>query len=50
MNLIFNSEGETLWCDVLGEIKVNCELSGMPECTFGVNDKLIFQRDINNDK
>lgn len=22
----------------------------MPECTFGVNDKLIFQREANNDK
>lgn len=25
---------------------VKCELSGMPECTFGLNDKLSLQRDM----
>lgn len=48
VNVQFSSEGEALKSDVQGEIKVKCELSGMPECTFGVNDKLIFQRDLNS--
>ncbi len=45
VNISFSPEGESLRSDVQGEIKVKCELSGMPECTFGVNDKLIFQRE-----
>ena len=34
--------------DVNGAINVNCNLSGMPECKFGMNDKLLLQRDTAN--
>lgn len=42
----FNSDGDPLRSDVEGKILVKCELSGMPECTFGLNDKLSLQRDM----
>merc|ERR1711972_940356 len=39
--------------DVSGQILVKCQLSGMPECKFGMNDKLIMsseQRTRTSDK
>jgi len=26
--------------EVIGKVKFNCKMSGMPECKFGLNDKL----------
>lgn len=46
INAQFNSEGDLLRSDVEGEIDINCKLSGMPECTFGLNDQLSLQRDM----
>ena len=46
VNVSFNSDGDPLRSDVEGKIQVKCELSGMPECTFGLNDKLSLQRDM----
>lgn len=43
-NVVFSSKGTVLKTDVSGSINVNCELSGMPECKFGMNDKLFLQR------
>eukprot|EP01017_Pseudomicrothorax_dubius_P027424 TRINITY_DN3159_c0_g2_i2.p2 TRINITY_DN3159_c0_g2~~TRINITY_DN3159_c0_g2_i2.p2 ORF type:complete len:257 (+),score=72.98 TRINITY_DN3159_c0_g2_i2:40-771(+) len=31
--------------DVTGQVLVKCQLSGMPECKFGMNDKLLMQRE-----
>lgn len=46
INVSFNSDGDPLRSEVQGKIMVKCELSGMPECTFGINDKLSLQRDM----
>lgn len=43
-NVVFSSKGTVLKTDVSGSINVKCELSGMPECKFGMNDKLFLQR------
>lgn len=49
VNLIFGNKGNVLKFDIQGCIDVNCQLSGMPECKFGMNDKLLLQRDtVNN--
>ena len=47
-NVIFGNKGDVLRFDVQGAIEVNCQLSGMPECKFGMNDKLLLQRDTIN--
>eukprot|EP00923_Selenidium_pygospionis_P033261 GHVN01058512.1.p1 GENE.GHVN01058512.1~~GHVN01058512.1.p1 ORF type:complete len:340 (-),score=28.19 GHVN01058512.1:168-1187(-) len=41
VNVLFSQKGQVLRADVAGQINVNCRLSGMPECKFGVNDKLV---------
>lgn len=41
-NILMSTKRERLRADVSGEILVNCKLSGMPECKFGMNDKLIM--------
>lgn len=45
VNLTFSSKGQVLKFDIAGAIECNCQLSGMPECKFGMNDKLLLQRD-----
>lgn len=45
VNLTFSSKGQVLKFDIAGAIECKCELSGMPECKFGMNDKLLLQRD-----
>jgi len=47
-NVIFSNKGNVLKFDIHGAIEVNCQLSGMPECKFGMNDKLLLQRDTVN--
>eukprot|EP00438_Fugacium_kawagutii_P031694 Skav232923 [mRNA] locus=scaffold1477:808488:809958:- [translate_table: standard] len=42
VNILMSTKRERLKADVSGEILVNCKLSGMPECKFGMNDKLIM--------
>lgn len=41
LNVLFSQKGQVLRADVAGQINVNSLLSGMPECKFGVNDKLV---------
>jgi AP-1 complex subunit mu len=43
VNLIVGSNGKTIQSDILGTIKVNCQLSGMPELKLGLNDKVLFE-------
>eukprot|EP00930_Biecheleria_cincta_P047642 TRINITY_DN3306_c0_g2_i1.p1 TRINITY_DN3306_c0_g2~~TRINITY_DN3306_c0_g2_i1.p1 ORF type:complete len:430 (-),score=63.81 TRINITY_DN3306_c0_g2_i1:22-1311(-) len=45
INILMSTKRERLRADVSGEILVNCKLSGMPECKFGMNDKLIMSTD-----
>mmetsp|Transcript_44025 Transcript_44025/g.113836 ORF Transcript_44025/g.113836 Transcript_44025/m.113836 type:complete len:430 (+) Transcript_44025:43-1332(+) len=42
VNILMSAKRERLRADVSGQILVKCQLSGMPECKFGMNDKLIM--------
>ena len=48
VNLTFSNKGQVLKFDIAGAIECKSELSGMPECKFGMNDKLLLQRDFAN--
>jgi AP-2 complex subunit mu-1 len=43
VNLLMSSKGQVLRADVSGKIVVKSYLSGMPECKFGMNDKLVME-------
>ncbi|CEM07625.1 unnamed protein product [Vitrella brassicaformis CCMP3155] len=45
VNVLISHKGVVLRADVSGQIMVKCLLSGMPECKFGMNDKLVMNRD-----
>ena len=42
--MLLSSRGTVLKADVLGRVCVKALLSGMPECKFGVNDKLLMRQ------
>lgn len=42
VNLIMSSKGTIMSADVSGQIVLKVELSGMPECTIGMNDKALM--------
>lgn len=42
VNVLWSNSGALLRSDVSGQIMVKCLLSGMPECKFGMNDKLVM--------
>jgi len=42
VNVLYSNKGNLLGADVVGQIMVKCLLSGMPECKFGMNDKLVM--------
>lgn len=48
VNCLVSTKGTLLKSDVLGQIMVKCQLSGMPECKFGMNDKLVMNTGGNN--
>lgn len=39
VNVLISQNGVVLRADVNGQVMVNCKLSGMPECKFGLNDR-----------
>jgi len=43
VNVLLSSRGTVLKADVLGRVCVKALLTGMPECKFGVNDKLLMR-------
>jgi AP-2 complex subunit mu-1 len=45
VNVLYSTKGQLLKADVTGEIKMKCFLSGMPECRFGMNDKVLMDRE-----
>jgi len=45
VNVLLSNKGTILRADVNGQVVVKCQLSGMPECKFGMNDKLLMQKD-----
>jgi AP-2 complex subunit mu-1 len=45
VNLLMSSTGQVLRNDVAGKVMMKTYLSGMPECKFGLNDKLIMDKE-----
>ena len=43
VNVLLSNRGTVLKADVYGRVAVKTQLSGMPECKFGVNDKLLMR-------
>ncbi|GAA6027059.1 hypothetical protein JCM8097_006079 [Rhodosporidiobolus ruineniae] len=44
VNLSMNAKGDVLRADVDGQILMRAYLSGTPECKFGLNDKLVIDK------
>jgi len=44
VNVLVSQKGTLLKSDVQGQVLVKCQLSGMPECKFGMNDKLVMNK------
>ncbi len=45
VNILMSATGTVLRSDVTGQIVMKALLSGWPECKFGLNDKLIMDRE-----
>lgn len=43
INVLLSNRGTVLKADVFGRVAVKTQLSGMPECKFGINDKLVMR-------
>jgi AP-2 complex subunit mu-1 len=43
VNLLMSAQGQVLSCHVAGKVMMKSYLSGMPECKFGINDKLVIE-------
>lgn len=50
VNLLVSTTGSVLRADVSGKIVLNSELSGTPECTFGMNDKVLMNNEMKKGK
>lgn len=48
VNLLMSNTGTILRSDVAGQILMRAYLSGTPECKFGLNDKLVLDKDAVN--
>jgi len=42
VNLLMSPQGQVLSAHVAGKIQMKSYLSGMPECKFGINDKIVM--------
>jgi len=45
VNLLVSVDGKRLRADVSGSVLMKVHLSGMPECKFGLNDKLLMDKE-----
>jgi AP-2 complex subunit mu-1 len=45
VHLLLSTSGNILRNEVTGAVMVNTRLSGMPECKFGLNDKLVLEKE-----
>ena len=45
VNLLLSSTGTVLRNEVTGAVQMNTKLTGMPECEFGLNDKLAIEKE-----
>jgi AP-2 complex subunit mu-1 len=43
VNLLMSQQGQVLSAHVAGKIVMKSYLSGMPECKFGINDKITIE-------
>lgn len=48
VNLLVSNTGTILRSDVAGQILMRAYLSGTPECKFGLNNKLVLDKDAVN--
>lgn len=48
VNLLLSAQGNVLRADVAGQIMMRAYLSGTPECKFGLNDKVLLDKDPTN--
>ncbi|KAF9966203.1 hypothetical protein BGZ70_003016 [Mortierella alpina] len=48
VNLLLSAQGNVLRADVAGQIMMRAYLSGTPECKFGLNDKVLLDKDPSN--
>mmetsp|Transcript_42290 Transcript_42290/g.64840 ORF Transcript_42290/g.64840 Transcript_42290/m.64840 type:complete len:126 (+) Transcript_42290:342-719(+) len=47
VNVLLSNRGTVLKSDVVGQVVMKTQLSGMPECKFGINDKLLVRESQN---
>ncbi|KAJ3288185.1 hypothetical protein HK104_008287 [Borealophlyctis nickersoniae] len=45
VNLLMSAKGTVLRADVSGSIMMRAYLSGMPECKFGLNDRVLLEKE-----
>ncbi|GAB2269794.1 AP-1 complex subunit mu-2 [Dionaea muscipula] len=43
VNILVNSNGQIIRSDVIGALKMRTQLSGMPECKLGLNDRVLLE-------
>ena len=46
VNVLVSADGTVLRADVSGKIVMQTYLTGMPECKFGMNDKLLMDKEV----
>lgn len=50
VNLLMSATGDILRNEVTGHVQMNTKLTGMPECKFGLNDKLVIEKETNQNR
>ena len=45
VTLVTSISGQVLRAEIVGKVLMKAQLSGMPECKFGLNDKLIMEKE-----
>ena len=50
VNLLMSSTGDVLRGEVAGQVQMNTKLTGMPECKFGLNDKLVIEKETSRNR
>ena len=48
--MLLSNRGTVLRAEVCGQVLVKTALSGMPECKFGINDKLLIKNSTNKER
>lgn len=50
VSMLMSSTGELLRNEVTAQVQMNTKLTGMPECKFGLNDKLVIEKETSGRK